>query len=266
MIFFNRKRANVNLEFRTLSSLVLEVTNLQNIALVSPSQIKQLKKLILSHPVIIIRTKRKWNEKEQICFTEKFGELDTPVIYSTLNPSDREVRKRWPNAQLSGLQWHSDRSYMHRPPHLSFFQMIEKPPNGNETLFVNLIEAYQELGTDTVKKWKNYVISYANDDVKHPLLWIHPYSGNKSIYFDFRFASKIIDNDQSNGKLKLVDTNQVMGKLENLFSETTIYNHQWQKGDLLIVDNYASAHKANIGPCHQTSRVIFRTSTKGVYF
>jgi len=268
MNLFDFMKSKRELKFKEHSSLVLEVENLSNIAKAGASDINQIKKLLLSYPVIIIRGKRPCSETEQICFTAKLGELDEPFVYSTLNPSDNRVKKKWPNAKLSGLQWHSDGSYSECPPYLSVFQMIENPIEGNETLFVNLLEAYKELSPELLEKWKNYTICYADDDVKHPLFWVHPFNGHKSIYFDFRFTREIIDLGLPEGTLKLVDANELMEKLNTTFSKVTVHKHQWKKGDIIIVDNYAAAHKANItGLCEKSGhRVLFRTSTKGVYF
>jgi len=268
MHLFDFIKSKRELKLKEHSSLVLEVENLSNIAKAGDSDINQIKNLLLSYPVIIIRGKGPCSEKEQIRFTAKLGELDGPFVYSTLNPSDTKVQKKWPNAKLSGLQWHSDRSYAKCPPYLSIFQMIKNPIKGNETLFVNLLEAYSALSPEIIEKWKNYSITYSADNVKHPLLWAHPFNGKKSIYFDFRFAREIIDTSLPDGTVQLVTANELIETLNTTFSKVTIYKHEWRKGDIIIIDNYAAAHKANItGHCEKSGhRVLFRTSTKGIYF
>ncbi|MFS4493460.1 TauD/TfdA dioxygenase family protein [Maribacter sp. 2308TA10-17] len=246
----------------------VEVFGLPNVRKITDSQIEQLKKLILEYGVVVLRNKTAWTETEQITFTNMLGKLDSPVIYSTTTPSDPKVLKIWPNAQQSGLQWHSDRSYLERPSHLSIFQMVERPSIGNETAFLSLLEVYRNLPEDIKHKWANYHIVYATKKVMHPLFWVHPFNGKKTMYFDFRFAEEIVDIcSAADEPMKIKDINKVVQVIDQMFTkEKAKYTHVWQQNDVLICDNYAISHKANLVSKTEEARVLIRSSTEGIYF
>lgn len=245
----------------------VEVHGLPRVRKINGDHIKKLKKLISEFGVVILRNKAAWSETEQVNFTKMLGNFDSPLIFSTNTPSDPKVLKIWPNAQQSGLQWHSDRSYLERPCHLSIFQMVVQPSIGNETSFLNLHHVYQNLSREIQKKWANYNVIYADKRVSHPLFWIHPFTGKKSIYFDFRFAQEIIDICNTNKHMEIKDINEIIQILDQAFSqEKASYLHVWKKNDVIILDNYAISHKANFVAEVEDSRVLMRTSTEGIYF
>ena len=245
----------------------IEVFGLPKVRKITNSQIEKLKELILENSVVILRNKFTWTEEEQVIFTNMLGELDSPVIHSTTTPSDPKILKLWPNPQQSGLQWHSDRSYLECPAHLSIFQMVECPSVGNETAFLSLIEVYKNLPDNFKQKWDNYRVVYATDKVTHPLFWIHPFNGKETMYFDFRFAEEIVNICSSSKQMKIKDINEVVQIIDQMFAkEKAKYTHVWQKNDVIICDNYAISHKANTISKTEESRVLIRSSTKGVYF
>ncbi len=256
------------LSFKKVNSFFgIEVFGLPNVRKITNSQIEKLKELISENGVVILRNRATWTEAEQITFTKMLGNLDSPIIYSTTTPSDPKVMKLWPNAQQSGLQWHSDRSYLKRPAHLSIFQMIERPSIGNETSFLSLVQVYENLPDDIKHKWANYHIVYATKKVMHPLFWTHPFNGQKTMYFDFRFAEEVVDLCSSDKHMEMKDINEVVQVIDHVFSnEKAKYSHAWQKNDVVICDNYAISHKANIISETEESRVLIRSSTEGIYF
>ena len=245
----------------------VEVFGLTKVRKITQFQIEKLKSLISEHGLLILRNKIPWTEEEQLIFTSKLGKLDSPLVYSTTTPSDPKIVKLWPNAQQSGLQWHSDRAYLERPSHLSVFQMVERPSVGNETAFLSLSEVYKNLPETIKQKWANYHIIYATQRVKHPLFWIHPFNGKKTVYFDFRFAEEVVDLCSSKKTMEIKNINNVIQTIHQAFSdETAKYIHVWQKNDVVISDNYAISHKANLVSETEESRVLIRSSTEGIYF
>ncbi|MEW7291614.1 TauD/TfdA dioxygenase family protein [Aquimarina sp. 2304DJ70-9] len=245
----------------------VEICNLPSIHRIKAFHIEKLKSLVLKYGLVILRGNRHWSESEQVELTKRLGKLDAPTIYSSINPSDPSILKKWPNVKQSGLQWHSDRSYHKKPSYLSIFQMIETPSSGNRTSFLSLIRVYDNLPEQIKRKWANYKTIYAFEKVVHPLFWVHPFTGVKTLYFDFRFASEIVDPCNSEVHLEVKDINKVMQIIAQAFAEEKAkYHHIWQKGDLLIVDNYSVAHKTNIVSENGESKVLIRTTTEGIYF
>ncbi len=245
----------------------VEVVEVPRVRKINKFYIENIKNLISEYGLVILRNKKPWTENEQIRFTKMLGNLDSPIIYSTTRPSDPRVLKIFPKAQQSGLQWHSDKSFEKRPSHLSVFQMIERPSIGNETSFLSLPHVYENLKADLKEKWANYKVVYATEKVTHPLFWTHPYNGKKTMYFDFRFAEEIVDACSTNKHMEIKDINEVMQIINQAFiDEKAKYTHIWEENDVVIADNYALSHKANIISETEESRVLIRSSTEGIYF
>ena len=254
---------------RLNSSLGVEITNLTDITRISDNTVQKIKTLINKEGLVVIRGARKFTNEEQRCFTSKFGEIDGPTSYSTMTPSLPEVKKKWPNAKLSGLQWHSDRSYEIIPSYLSIFQMEEIPEMGNETSFICLKSIYDNLTDELKEKWSRFKVAYLSDKIIHPLIWDHPFNGSKVVYFDFRYVTGIKDTEGGEERdLTMKEVNQVIEHLQELYSEKAcFYKHFWNEGDVIMVDNYAVAHKVTKAMADEHNlRMLIRTSVKGVEF
>jgi len=164
-----------------------------------------------------------------------FGVL---VIPSHLNAASIDTTAK--KTYLFSPLWHIDFSYRNCPPHLSVIQMVKKSPRCWETSFVSLTEIYKQISTEIKSSWKNLKVMYSKTNCIHPLLWIHPFTGKPLVFFDFRFVSDIFDMCKFTGKVILENMNDVILNLGTLFGKVKpIYKHNWQLGDIVIIDNYA---------------------------
>lgn len=254
------------IKYKTLNpfnGIVLEDIN--DITAINTSQIKEIKKLVLKHHVVVIKGKRSWTEDEQAKFTNRLGKLELPIIYSIppkqvqIESDDSKVKKG------SGVFWHSDNSYQENPSHLSVFQMIQIPNSGTTTSFASLIHLRKNLDDEFKIKWRNYAVVY-RDTVLHPLLWKHPFNGIPTIYFDIGFSTDILNHYNYGKLLPIKESNQIFNYInERLSNEPSLINHIWEKGDIIILDNYAVAHRADI-LLDDEKRTLLRTTTEGIYF
>ncbi len=239
--------------------------NFSDITKIGPNQIKVLKQKIAKHKLVLIKGARVWTENEQEVFTKKLGILEQPAVYSLnekngINPSFRKRKTR-----QAGVLWHSDNSYNKRPSYLSVFQMVRIPQEGAKTAFASLINLYLNLPLSEKEKWKNYKVLY-REDIRHPLLWKHPYTGEDTIYFDLGFTQNILDDCKTGGKLALKKVNEIVTYIhDELSREASLYIHNWEPGDVIIVDNYAVSHRAEY-LLDDEERVLVRTTTEGIYF
>ncbi|WP_394747580.1 TauD/TfdA dioxygenase family protein [Spongiimicrobium salis] len=262
-----KKPADEKLIFEKVNPYMgIEITNLDDITKITPNQFLEIKEMISWAQLIVLRGKRKWTEQEQTNFTQNLGTLELPITYSVPSSQIFEEKEKRTFVKESGHMWHSDRSYHQNPSHLSIFQMVEIPKNGTTTSFISLIESYNDLSETAKVEWNRYYTEYANS-VIHPILWQHPFNGKNTIYFDFGFVSIMTDTCQTNS-LPLKKANAILNQLNTIFSnQPSIYEHQWNTGDILIVDNYAAAHKSDIALNNPSdTRVLLRTTTKGIYF
>ena len=164
-----------------------------------------------------------------------------------------------------GIFWHSDNSHFENPSHLSVFQMLEIPREGAVTHFISLIGAYENLSKEQRKEWGCYMVNYANL-AEHPLVWKHPFRGKNVIYFDFGMVNNIINLKMDDDSLSLTEVNSFLNDISEHFSKLDCtYTHKWKKGDIVITDNYAIAHRADLN-IESRKRVLVRATTEGIYF
>ncbi|CAN3353728.1 alpha-ketoglutarate-dependent sulfonate dioxygenase [Diutina catenulata] len=137
---------------------------------------------------------------------------DYPELFTTFRNSSSDDSRYTETFKdtTKGISWHSDVSFEKYPASFSFFVALEAPPSGGDTVFIDLREAYRRLSpslqafleTLTVVHSNVYQNKYAelrgqpkrvSGDLytKHPLVRVHPVTGEKSLYFSQEFIQRI---------------------------------------------------------------------------
>lgn len=265
-----RKEDNINetvqLNCKILNSHIgVLIEDFDDITQVTAETAAYLKRLVNIHHVVVIRGKRKWKEEEQQKFTEQLGKIELPVVYSIPPSQVNEHENSGKVKKGSGVFWHSDNSYQERPSYLSVFQMFDIPKSGTKTSFASLINLYQNLSEDDKRIWRDYSVLY-RDKILHPLLWKHPFNGKETVYFDIGFSTDIINHCENGGTIPMKESNEIFNYInDKLSSEASLLEHDWQEGDIIILDNYAVAHRASV-LFENENRTLLRMTTEGVYF
>ncbi len=160
----------------------------------------------------------------------------------------------------AGAFWHSDLSYDANPSDATMLYSVDVPDEGGDTLFANMILAYETLPEATKQRIEglNAVHRYGyrgggavvdlnheqdahHPDVLHPVVRTHRESGKKALYVNPGFTVRIdgMDEDESRELL------------DELFEHATkpefIYRHKWQPGQLVACDNRVTMHSATGG-------------------
>ncbi len=255
-----------NLQFEKMNKYIgVELQDFSDITLLQATTVTAIKQLVSTYGMVVIKGKRRWTEEEQIAFTSGFGEIELPAIYS-VPPAQTEHRKS--NMKItkgSGVFWHSDNSYRERPSHLSTFQMVEIPKSGTATSFASLLNLSANLPAKDKLLWRDYAVVYRGR-VLHPLLWKHPFNGKDTVYFDIGFSTDIINHCKNGSVLPVKESNQIFNYInERLSDEESLIKHQWEEGDVIVLDNYAVAHRADI-LMEDENRTLLRMTTEGIYF
>lgn len=104
---------------------------------------------------------------------------------------------------------------------------------------------FYDLDSDD-KELKMFEQSYDFPDGKvKPLVYTHPYTEEKGLYFPYHFIRKMWNRNfgQLSGSL---DQKWLMDYLmDHVFQEKYIAHHTWEPGDFLFMDQYHSLHKRN---------------------
>jgi taurine dioxygenase len=170
-------------------------------------------------------------------------------------------------------EWHTDMSYVSRPPIASVLYALEIPEAGGDTQFANMYDALDDLPDDLRARIEdchaNHDSSYTSagelrigsDPVvdvtiapgaRHPIVLPHPDTGRAALYLGRRTNSHICGLP--------VDESEAL--LDSLWAECTraelVYSHRWQVGDVVMWDNRCVIHRRDaFDP--DTRRIMHRT-------
>ncbi|MFC1414248.1 TauD/TfdA dioxygenase family protein [Streptacidiphilus sp. N1-12] len=238
-------------------------------------EVQQIREALQRHKVVFFRGQQ-LDHAAQIAFARQFGELtyahphddtppeDHPEIF-TIDPTRFEerygkgFREEYRKRQYSYFDgWHTDVTAAVNPPAGSILRAERVPEVGGDTTWTNLVAAYQGLSApvrafvDTLRAEHRYGGSgrvagdseYAkriNDNLLvaiHPVVRVHPETGERALFVNPGFTSHIVDVTPSESK-------QI---LDLLYAEITRPEYtvrlRWEAGHVAFWDNRATAHLA----------------------
>lgn len=166
-------------------------------------------------------------------------------------------------------KWHTDISYTLKPPSISILQAIQIPfGSGGDTLFSDLQTSYKYLSTnvkqlinnlDAVHKitplaywgfpFDNLFISEKEKEdlykkslripaIKHPIVRIHPFTGEPGLFVNPGYTDHII------GVSEIESRNLLNLLFEHSVKPEFTLRHKWSKHDIVIWDNTRTMHYA----------------------
>jgi taurine dioxygenase len=179
-----------------------------------------------------------------------------------------------------GINWHTDVTFVKRPPLGSILNAKVIPPSGGDTIWSDQGAALRDLspslqgylstlhavhdGRDTFKnalekfgnaKWEGKQFEEL-EPVTHPVARTHPETGEKVLFVNPGFTSHIVELDrpESDVLLKFLYEHSVR-------PEFTVRYH-WTAGDIGFWDNRSTQH-AVVGDFGTQHRLIQRVTLKG---
>ena len=241
--------------------------------------IAEVRQAFLDHLVVFIRN-QKLTPRAQLAFAQRFGQ---PMEYPQLKglpecPLVTPVVKLENERVNFGGVWHSDTSYLSRPPMASMLYAVETPPRGGDTLFANQYLAYQTLseglqqtlaglvGVNSsakadVSKTREDRLRDAGAELKvligeHPVVRTHPETGRKALYLNFGHTARFRGwtEPESAPLLDYLFMHQVKPEFTCRF--------QWEPGSLAFWDNRCAQHYP-VNDYHGFRRVMHRVTLEG---
>ena len=241
--------------------------------------IAEVRQAFLDHLVVFIRN-QKLTPRAQLAFAQRFGQ---PMEYPQLKglpecPLVTPVVKLENERVNFGGVWHSDTSYLARPPMASMLYAVETPPRGGDTLFANQYLAYQTLseglqqtlaglvGVNSsakadVSKTREDRLRDAGAELKvligeHPVVRTHPETGRKALYLNFGHTARFRGwtEQESAPLLDTLFMHQVQPEFTCRF--------HWEPGSLAFWDNRCTQHNP-MNDYHGYRRVMHRVTLAG---
>ncbi|MGC2486736.1 MAG: TauD/TfdA family dioxygenase [Acidimicrobiales bacterium] len=179
-----------------------------------------------------------------------------------------------------GIDWHTDVTFVKRPPLGSILNAKVIPPSGGDTMWSDQGAALRDLspslqeylstlhavhdGRDTFKnaldqfgkaKWEGKQFQEL-EPVAHPVVRTHPETGERVLFVNPGFTSHIVELDRRESYVLLRFLYE-----HSVRPEFTVRYH-WSAGDIGFWDNRATQH-AVVGDFGTQHRLIQRVTLKG---
>jgi alpha-ketoglutarate-dependent taurine dioxygenase len=264
------------------------VTGVDLAAPIDAATQRQLYDAVVENVVLVIRGQNHLTPAQLQAAGELFGELmedqnrrylvDGFPLISVLD--NRHMDSKGQPAKMAGnATWHTDHTNQERPPKFTMLYAVAVPEKGGETSVCNSRAAYEALPEELKRKidgmkTENTLISSARfknanpDIVKdqlestkpptiHPLVRTHPDTGTKAVWFHKSKTETVTG-------LTPEETQEFLQDLTDKITQPQFcYAHQYQPGDLLIIDDRASLHKAGFAADPNQHRRLYRMLVRG---
>jgi taurine dioxygenase len=177
------------------------------------------------------------------------------------------------NGQQPAERWHTDHTNRERPPAATILYGVEIPSAGGGTSVANMRAAYVALPEaerrrlDTLKT-VNSLDSGRTDTrqedrekygkpIAHPMVRTHPVHRSRAVYFHISKATHIDGMTPEASQAYMADL------LDRMIRPEIVYHHVWRKGDVLVIDDRATMHRAHGDYDRRESRVLWRIIVEG---
>jgi len=249
-----------------------EVDGVDLRARITPDTAGELRDALARFKVLFFRA-QPIDAEQQLAFGRAFGEL-TPA--HPIHPGDPEhpelfvvdtraakkqfghgtERRPFAPPRMTVTGWHTDITFVANPALASILRGAVVPPYGGDTLWTNLVAAYEDLSEPirdlvdhlhAVHKWhgyngetrEGYDTSQPPPAAVHPVVRVHPETGERALFVNPVFTSYIVGlTDRENRQI-----------LDLLFDQLArpefTVRFRWEPDSIAVWDNRATAH---LGP------------------
>lgn len=219
--------------------------------------INEVRRALLEFKVVFFRDQTLTRE-QHIAFARAFGELEIHPATPKDQPDPEVLRiAHGPNSKGQENNWHSDVTWRAEPSLGSILRAIELPDVGGDTLFANMVMAYDNLSDEIKEKITGAVAVHDIARVfarrlkkdasklheqfppqEHPVVRTHPETGERVLYVNIAFTDYI----------KGMDRAESDALLAQLYRTAWLPEYQcrfrWAPGSIAFWDNRACQHYA----------------------
>jgi taurine dioxygenase len=230
---------------------------------------------------------------EHLAFAAQFGEpteghpvipglADHPEVFEIDYSAGRELYASYGDVSTHnrGIHWHTDVTFVARPPAGSILRAVVVPESGGDTYFSNQAAAFAAL-SPTLQAFLSTLTAVHDgraqfrgvldhvgegrwegerllelEPVEHPVVRTHPETGERSLFVNGGFTSHIkeLERSESDALLAFLYAHAVK-------PEFTVRYH-WHTGTVGFWDNRSTQH-AVVGDFGDQHRVIQRVTLRG---
>lgn len=222
------------------------------------AQIDAIEDALADHHVIFFRDQR-LDPASHLAFARRLGPVTTAHPTIPALPGHDHVFELDSSKGARANVWHTDVTFVSRPPRASILHGVEIPPVGGDTIWASTEAAYLDLPDDlraiADTAWAVHAnaadygsITSAGDDyasafqsarfeARHPVVRVHPRTGRRSLLLGG--FTRSIEGRSADESAELI---------RRLQAHVTRPEHtvrwRWRRGDVVIWDNQATQHYA----------------------
>lgn len=224
----------------------VEISGFQ-ITTASSSDVDGLVSLVSRHRVAVFRDQVA-DDRAFVRFLGLLGELtftqgETPVEDAPDLNIVSNVGRTVPPRSV----FHTDTSYVERPPAFTALRAVRLPESGGSTLFSDQVLAAKRLPTRVRKTLAGRTVRHgptgvegAVDSARHPLFRRHPVTNEVALFLSTpERCTALSDVDAA------TSARAIAALYRHSIRPTRLYRHQWRAGDIVIWDDRATMHRAD---------------------
>jgi alpha-ketoglutarate-dependent taurine dioxygenase len=251
-----------------------EITGVDTGVPLSDEVIARIRQALLDHRVVFLRG-QSLDYGKQVAFAERLGPLTLghPTIASPPGQPYLEEIDSLRGGKVN--YWHTDVTFVDRPPAFTLLHAVVIPPVGGDTLWANTVSAYQSLPSELRELTGLLRVVHTNEfdyarpfvqgeqpdpelvraytefvstvyQTEHPLVRVHPETDERSLVLG-GFAKTVVGFTPQASR-------DLIRLLQDYITrpEHTV-RWRWCEGDLAIWDNRATQHYAiaDYGSAHR---------------
>lgn len=238
-----------------------------------------IREALIQHRVLFVR-EQEITSAEHVAFARRFGDLeDHPVVPTHAQAPGLVQIYKSPDSPIDRYEncWHTDATWRRSPPLGAVLRCVECPPVGGDTMWANMVLAYEKLPDDVKATIADLVASHSIEssfgaampkekrlalkakfpDAEHPVVRMHPETGEKILFVN-AFTTHFV-NYHTKERVRYGQDYNKSGAdlLQYLISQAYIPEYQvrwrWKKNSVAIWDNRSTQHYAvmDYPPCHR---------------
>lgn len=262
-----------------------EISGLDLTRPLSPEIVAAIRAALLRHKVVFFRD-QDISYEDHVRFGRYFGELEGhpvtahvpgfPEILHIEAADGMKLREEIVPIVRAANKWHTDVTFREAPSMGGVLRMRRMPPLGGDTLFADTAAIYADLpqalkdklATLTAEHDIIQSYGYRVDEAKrqalraeyppmiHPVVRIHPETGEKHLFVNKVFTTRILGLPEDEAKTLLADL------LDRVKSPEYQVRFRWTPNAIVFWDNRATQHYAVLDYWPQ-ERIVERVTIKG---
>lgn len=272
---------------RISGALGAEISGVNLAAPLGNEAFAAIHKALLDHCVIFFRDQH-MTPDQHVAFARRFGEISIHPYAPALDgrPEVMRVFKEKEDKVNFGGGWHSDMTFLEKPPLGSILYAKEVPPVGGDTMWANQYMAYDALspgmkrtledlnavhsanaqyGVDGMseasrnnakRSMKPATSEDAKAEVVHPVVRTHPETGKRALYVNVGFTQRF------EGWTKEESRPLLRWLYEHCAKPEFTCRFNWTKDAVAFWDNRCTQHYA-LNDYHGHRREMHRVTVEG---